>query len=458
MMEMMVAIVLFAIMATSVLSLLNTVIKTSTDGGSRLVATDLAMRELEITRDAFSSQLRGPTTVTTGRVPNPHQVAGGVSGGPIVVDGVPYTVVRTSQWRNIDSPVQSSCDDGSTLELAYLRVKVEVSWPALGDRTPVSVTSQLTPPKGTYDPTLRVGHIGLKVLDRDGKGAEGVTVRARHTDGTVRQTTTGADGCALFERATIGSWTVTVDTPGYVTPQAQATGSIQANVTEGVLWHGSMVYDEAASYSVVVCPPQGHTLPPSLYGTTDATKVPVTLANSGLLPGGSRPFSTAGTRTTKACPAADGTTFDAQAEVRTIASLWPYAAGYQVWMGACVENDPQSGGGVRDLPATSDPGVHTEVTTTLGAVTVTGAPTGVALVARQVTTQRDANGNVVIGYTDSACPQGATIPLGQANANGRLQTSLPWGRWQITRADATTSTPTEPFVTVAQGQTAELGL
>lgn len=430
--EVVVAMTLFAVLSSAVLSVLVATVRTSSDGGSRLVAADLASRELEITRDIFTSLSRGPTRITTGQVRNPDQLVGQTAGAPLVVDGVPYTVVRTAQWRNIDSAAASTCDEGGTLEFAYLRVRVDVSWPGLGDRPPVSMSAQMTPPKGTYDQSLAVGHIGLKVVDRLGEGRAGVRVVAR-TGATRRTTTTGDDGCALIEQVAPGTWTVTVDTAGFVTPQGEPTGTLTAAVQSGRLWTGSMVYDEAARLDVVICPPADHVLPPSLHATTSASQIPVTLANSGLLPGGSKPFRGAGTREIRRCPTAADPARQASAEVRAITSLWPYAAGYQLWSGGCVENDPQRTGQSRELPVASDPGQQTTATIVLGGVTVTGAPAGTALVATQVTTNADGT----VGTTDSACSDGARIDLGTGDAAGRLATSLPFGRWRITPAAGT---------------------
>ena len=66
----------------------------------------------------------GPDSVQTNLVVNPSPLAGGEAGEPLVVNGVPYTVERTAQWAPVEGEAASTCDEGTTTELAYLRVRV----------------------------------------------------------------------------------------------------------------------------------------------------------------------------------------------------------------------------------------------------------------------------------------------------------------------------------------------
>jgi type II secretory pathway pseudopilin PulG len=232
--EVVVALGLFAIMSTAALSVLVSAITLTRDDKARLEAVNLASRELEITRDTFSAVTRGPDQVETNRVLNPSPLPGGRVGDPLVVNKVPYTVVRTAQWAPVNSAAASTCDEGTTSELAYLHVKVQVSWPELGDRPPVTMDTVMTPPKGTY--SALAGHIGLKVIDSEGRPRSGVQVTARAASGATETGVTGDDGCALLAYLNAGSYAVTVSAPGFVNPKGDPTGTLTAQVQAGQLW------------------------------------------------------------------------------------------------------------------------------------------------------------------------------------------------------------------------------
>lgn len=399
--EVIVAFALFAVMSTAVLASLVAAVQLTREDRARMVASDLAARELEITRDAFASVLRGPDTVTTNLVVNANPLPGGTAGQPLVANGVPYTVSRTAQWAAVGSAAASTCDEGTTTELAYLRVHVEVSWPELGDRPPVAMETVMTPPKGTYS-TL-TGHIGLKVVDALGGPVAGVTVTARATSGTTKTGVTAEDGCALLAFLTPGAWSITVSRAGYVTPAGDPTGASTASVVAGQLWRGSVAYDAAATLQLDLQTAPGHVLPPT-------PGSPLVLGNSALLPSGRRAVAGSGAS-------------------RTIANLWPYPSGYQVWAGQCLDNDPQYTGEVREDPVDVAAGRTTHGRVWLAPLVVRGAA--------------GANVSAVLAppaTADTGCPTSPrpTIALGRLGADGTLATSLPYGVWVLTTAGGAT--------------------
>jgi len=394
-MEVMVAFALLAVMASALLVVVGATQKLTREDSARVAANNLASRELEITRDTFAGVTRGPDRVATNRVVNPSPLPGGTAGNPLVVDGVPYTVTREAQWASVNSQV-STCDDGSNAELAYLKVEVEVSWPGLGSRPPVTMDTVMTPLKGTYVATQ--GHLGLKVIDRLGAPREKVQVTVTSSS-TTRTAQTTDDGCVLFAFLDPGSYTVTLSGAGEVDPAGSATATRTVTVQSGQLWRGTQEYDRAATLVAAFETGQGHSLP------TDLSKVPVSLGNSALLPNGYK--SVTGTGTT-----------------RTLTNQWPYASGYQLWGGACIDADP---GDTGDLPVASDPGV-----------TATGR---VFLPPLQVTTP--AAGQVVTATHDAASGCAAySMVLGTTGGGGVLKTSLPYGTWKLTRSGSTAAPTT----------------
>ncbi|MCW2792137.1 MAG: hypothetical protein JWO76_1235 [Nocardioides sp.] len=409
--EVVVALGLFAVMSTAALSVLGSAITLTRDDKARLEAVNLASRELEITRDTFSAVTRGPNQVGTNAVRNPSPLPGGTVGAPLVVNGVPYTVVRTAQWAPVNGAAASTCDEGTTTELAYLRVKVQVSWPELGDRRPVTMDTVMTPPKGTY--SALAGHIGLKVIDSAGQPRSGVQVTARAASGNTETGTTGDDGCALLAFLNPGSYAVTVSTPGFVNPKGDPTGTITAQVQAGQLWRGTVEYDLASAITVSFATLPGYPVPAD-------TGMSVTLGNSALLPVGSRAVTGTG-------------------DPRTIAHLWPYPSGYQLWAGSCQDADPQFTDGQRDLPVSTPRGDTATAQVALGAIEVHGAA------SQAVVAKHD---------PDGLCPSGETLQLGTTGAGGLLQTSLPYGDWNVWIGADTTNVvvsqddATPPVVTV----------
>ncbi|MEQ6901007.1 prepilin-type N-terminal cleavage/methylation domain-containing protein [Nocardioides sp. YIM 152588] len=390
--EVVVAFGLFVVLVVASMVLLSWTQQSTRDNSYRTTALNLAARELAITADTFNSLLRGPDQVEINQVVNPDQFPGGTDGDPLVVDNVPYTVTRTAQWSAVGSSAASTCDEGTSQELAYLRVRVEVTWPG-GEERPVRMNTVLTPLKGTYSVTD--GHIGLKVIDRDGLPRGGQPVTITGPSGT-RTGSTASDGCVLFAFLTPGTYTVTMDRPGYVDLNGDATSVRTVTVTAGQLWRGSASYDQAASVAVTFTTESGYALPATntipLMFTTSAGSVERT-----------------GTGNT-----------------RTVGDLWPYASGYEVWAGRCLDNDPANLGEAREPVVAANPGATTSVDVPLAPLTVDRGSG-----ARTIT----ATSNPSIDNPQSPCSN-ITVTLG-TTAGGVLATSLPYGRWTI--ADGTST-------------------
>jgi prepilin-type N-terminal cleavage/methylation domain-containing protein len=390
--EVMVALVLFAILGTAIVVSINTASKLTYEDGARLTATNLAVRELEIARDTFTSVTRGPDRVRTNRVTNPSPLPGGSAGQPLVVDGTAYTVVREAQWAST-AAVASACDEGSSAELSMLRVDVTVSWPALGDRPPVEMSTLMTPPKGTY--SALTGHIGVRVIDRNGEPVVGATVTAKSASGAVKSGDTASDGCVLLSFLDAGTWTMTLDRTDHVNPAGDQTAKTTANVVQGQIWRGTIEYDEAAGIDVRFRTMSGHDLP------TGIDNIPVSLGNSAIVPSGMRAYVGTG-------------------QERKLRKLWPYPSGYQVWAGACVDNDP---GDARENPVEARPG-HTESATAKLAPIKVLVPNGSRVTALHV--------------KDTACTTDVSVVLNPGSPS-TLLTSLPYGKWTVSRTLGSTT-------------------
>lgn len=442
--EVIVAVALFGVLASALLVVLTSTIQVSNDDGRRTVAGNLAARELEITREIFTSQNRGPDKVVAGTNKNP--LPGGTVGQPLVVDDVPYTVTTRIDQQQLDKDYASTCDQDSGA-FAFISVHVEVKWPGLGGVMIVSMVNGSRPPKGTYQPGA--GHIGIKVIDALGEPRGGVAVTATPKSGTAGETktvTTSEDGCALIENRAPGSWEVKASAPGYVSQQGVATPTLTANVVTGTLWKGTFFYDRATALDVTICPPGGgYPLPQSLNST------PVSLGHPSLLPNGAKAFPGTGSRTSKDCaiptvnPDGSVTTPPADmrvAETRSLTNLWPYPAGYQAWAGGCPSNDPQynyaENGQTRDHPVTVEPGETSSTSVPLHPLNVSVLLNVAAVEAVPMT--------VTNTGTVAVCPDAPTIRLGTPTGGvlgvlaAKLKTSLPYGLWRIQRVGGLGST------------------
>ena len=395
--EVMVALVMFALLGTAILVTVVAANRVTYEDAARVAATNLAVREMEITRDTFSSPTRGPDRVRANRVVNPTPLPGGTVGQPLVVDKTNFTVVRTAQWSSVDGTA-SACDSGSSAELAYLKVTIEVTWPALKDRPPVTMTSTMTPPKGTY--SALTGHIGLRVIDRLGAPVVGRTVTARSSSGAVRSGDTASDGCVLISFLDAGTWTITLNQPGYVNPAGDPMATATAQVQQGQLWRGTIEYDAAAEIDATFTTQSGWGVPPTNAAGLD--QLQVTLGNSALLPSGSRSVPGAGV-------------------TRQLRSLWAYPSGYQVWAGGCLDSDP---GNFRRGPVDVTPGGPRPV------VELPLAPLTVSATANKTIT--------AVHAADTACPDGRTVVLGSVTGVD-LRTSLPYGTWKLSRSGSSTT-------------------
>jgi prepilin-type N-terminal cleavage/methylation domain-containing protein len=402
--EVIVAMALFLILSTASMSILLVSLKTTEVNRDRVGAANLAGRELEIVRNQFTGLTRGPDKVTLNQAINENPLTGAVCLGsacpPIVLDNVRYTVTRTVQWSAVGETAASTCDNGTSSELAYLRVNVSVSWDRMTGN-PISMDTVLTPPKGTY--STSTGHLGLKIVDEQGHPGAGHTVTITGASGTDTGVS-AADGCTVFAFLTPGPYTVSVDEHPFVNLKGEQHATLSVSVLIGQMAHSTLDYGVSATINAAFVTLTGYNLP-------DTNDIPLTLGNSGLLPSGSTPK--AGSRND-----IQQTVLGVMKSNRTVADLWPFTSGYQLWAGGCLDADPKATGQTRADAVASQSGGLTGAQVDLAPLDVSGAVSGAIINA--------------VHAPDTACPAGGNIKLGVANAAGTLKTSLPYGNWKIT--------------------------
>jgi hypothetical protein len=266
----------------------------------------------------------------------------------------------------------------------------------------------------------------VKVVGRDGQPQGGVPVTIA---GPSSQTgSTSSDGCAVFAFLPAGNYTVTMTDAGYVNSKNEPAPSYSAGVQVGAITRLAVDYDRASTLQVTIEPPSGYTAP-------DPNQIGLTLGNSALVPSGRVSYTGTGS-------------------ARTIGSLFPFAAGYEVWAGQCLDADPQFWGGQRDFLAAASPGQTTNITVPLLPVDVLVTRAGLPQSGQTILAKHMVAGAV---GGDAGCPSGVTHVLGVTDSAGRLRASLPLGWWQIEASGAAAGATTfeaklEPTAPAATGE------
>jgi hypothetical protein len=392
MVEVAIAMVLFGVLIAAVASSQSSALNIIRTNRHRSVAANLASEEMDAIRSTNF------TDIVVGRVEKPRDV-----------DGVEYTVTRDSQWVLGDAD-SGACEAPANAEPRYLRVDVFVEWPVMSGVDPVTSNTIVTPPVGTYDETS--GHIGVKVVDRDGDPVSGVQVALAGPQ-SASQTTT-EDGCAFFAYLPAGAYTTSVTAAGHVSDQGDPTPSQPASVAVGATTSILFQYDRAATLNL--------TLVGKDLGAPAPPDVSLTLVNSHILPGGTLVVPGSGSN-------------------RVIGNLFPFADGYEAIAGTCA--DTSSG----DPPLAVEPGATTTASVLLPEVLVTvvqdlggGSFAPVPGIPVQAT-----------HAADTSCTAGESFTIGVTDENGQLAFALPWGTWDVYVNGAPTTAVLDPLNPPADG-------
>jgi hypothetical protein len=385
----MVAIVVFAVVASGVAVAMGTSLNVTRNNKNRSVAANLASVEMDELRSTdFQTLVPGSLTSTQN------------------VDGLDYSIQQDLEWVS-QTATTGACDAPGGSKPAYLRATVLISWPNMSGAKPVKSQTIMTPPVGAYDPAS--GHIAVKVIDAAGAPADGHSVTISGPGGSSSQTT--VDGCAFFAYLDAGSYSVSLGTAGYVDRQGNNTPSQTATVNLAQTTSIVFDYDQASTLQLTLGQDGG--------GHPVLGDFPVTLYNSALLPTGYKLFTGAGS-------------------ARTISGLFPFPNGYGVWVGDCIDNDPEGrdgfgaplyAAGVRQV-APASPGQTTSMTVNMKLVDVFVEDSfGFPLVDAPVNATHPSDGQC--GAYD--------VDLGLTVAPNVVQTALPYGAW--TFISGTGSTP-----------------
>ncbi|MBH0116444.1 prepilin-type N-terminal cleavage/methylation domain-containing protein [Salinibacterium sp. NG253] len=402
--EVLVAMMIFAIVSLGVLQSLATVLAITRDNRARVVASNLAAQEVDLARDAGDVFTLFDETYTK------------------TLNGDVFTVTRSTAWVPSSNADATCGSGGGTLQ--YKRINIEVTWPNMRVGTePVQFDTLLAPNDRINDPDL--GTILVSVIGGSGEGSSGVSVGATPaspSEGAQSLSTSPAptddEGCTFILKVAPGNYNVSVSRSGYVTDDGQSSSPSQlTQVVAGTASSVSFNYDEAARFDVsyIAEPAPANveisrnmdTSFLSSYGVYTESSSSSSLTNSvNLFPWRSGYVGLAGTYIPK--PEDSASTADYCASPNP--ALWPE----EVVAGVTYRSpDP--------APVAANPGGSVDMVVPMGLVDVS------AIAGNRIRVKSTAP---VTGSGDPGCTESVTLNFSTLNSSTQY-IALPYGTWEI---------------------------
>jgi type II secretory pathway pseudopilin PulG len=231
--EVVVSAAVLAIVALAVLSGLDAANGASAREKARAVGASLAERDQERLR-----------TLSIETIGNPPQQ------GDVTVDGATYKIRSESEWITDDVGGTPACGSASS-QVEYVHITTTVTSSIIGTRVkPIKIDSLVAP---TTKWAEGHGTLGVKVVDRSAsKGVPNIAVSAASTAYTPTAETTDGNGCVVFNSVPVGTYTITLNTPGFIDRDGnQMTQTTMAVVAKKVGF-ATMTYDKSTSATIAV--------------------------------------------------------------------------------------------------------------------------------------------------------------------------------------------------------------
>ncbi len=383
--EVLVAMSVFSVLVTIVLGLVVRTAAVAASNDRRVVAANLAARQIESARSQRAVD-----------------IADGLTTRSETVGGVGYTVKQTATYVPADATTSVCTATGSAL--AYKLVTVTVTWPGMGRVKPIRADTLRAVGIGDDGLDATTGSVALAVVGADGAPVSDLVVTLS-PGGDTR--TTGDDGCAVFTSLAPTTYTASASATGYVgTANAQTASLTSLGVTAGGVARGTLMYDTDRAMTLTLSGPAGYQAPAGVRTVLRNTFVSET------------PYPVC-----SGTPAGCVTALPGQAQY-----LFP--AVYDVWAGTC--SDAKTAAGVPvvvDLQSTAADG--TTVALPMGRALVdVRSLLGVSLAGRTVTATHapEAAG------LGQRCVAGESYAL-PATVTGGVGVLLPAGTWTLSVAD-----------------------
>lgn len=137
-----------------------------------------------------------------------------------------YTVNSRADFVT-DATGTASCEQ-NTASADYIRISSTVTWPSIGSRPPVVIQSIVAPPNGT----IAANRGALAIAVKGGAGQPIPEIGLSGSGAGSFSGSTSENGCVIFGNLPAGSYTVSVNAPGYVDKDGKSPGSVTAGVVE----------------------------------------------------------------------------------------------------------------------------------------------------------------------------------------------------------------------------------
>ncbi|WP_347754164.1 carboxypeptidase regulatory-like domain-containing protein [Agrococcus sp. ProA11] len=381
--EVLVAMFVFAIISTLVLSSLVQITTLTQQSRAQHVAANLAAGEIDFAHDTpdLFTLLNDTRDVT--------------------VNGTIFHVRRETAWVG-DTSSTVSCGGGN---LRFKRVHVTVTWDGMrASAEPVRADTLISPTERINDPSK--GTVLVSIIDSIGEGVGGATVSLTATSGgaSIPNVTSDAQGCAYFLQVPKGTYDVTIAKSGYTGVLQETPLQRDVSVQAGSSTTVGLQYDLAARLDLTFAPGSSARMPSSM---------PLTL------------LSTYGVRTYTLPTTAARQTVGAHPRVsyRVVAGEFQQANGDE-----CDALDPTAWTegivGVENLA----PGVATEISGEPGATVTADVPMGIVRVPLAIVTLR---ATARTGRPDDPTCD-ASIQLEYKNVPLGGVIAVPYGTWEFT--------------------------
>lgn len=231
--EVVIAMFAFAIIALGVAYSLVSTMRSAVDAKNRQVAVNLAAQSIDHARSMSDIFLLSTgVTRTVSKVPG---------------DATAFTLTRSVQWVTSNG-IDRSCGAGGGA-LLQKKINVSVTWPGSSTAFPVRSDTLVAPPSPVNDPAL--GAILISVHDANGAGVAGVAVTTTPSTGKAIPAT-DSDGCSYALGVPPASYLVKIARAGYVDVN-QVGSPVTANplvVGAGTTLSADFAYDLAGTVSV----------------------------------------------------------------------------------------------------------------------------------------------------------------------------------------------------------------
>ena len=398
--EVIIAMMVFMVIATAVAYTMTAALKVTKDSRSRVAAANLASQEIDLDRSTANIFGLLDTTRT------------------VIVSGQVFTIKRATQWVS-DPNVAQSCGTGGGGSLRYKRINVSVTWPGMASpASAVRSDTLLSPSHDVHlnDPTK--GTILVSVSDQSGAGIPGVAVSAAPSlvpNGAVAPPTpavTDSQGCTYLLSVTPGNYDVTVSRSQYLDGDQKPTPIKSTVVAAGNSGSTQFTLAQQATLNLVYAPNYTATTPMIATNqdvTFDAiteqaiSSGPVSSINLFPYAGGYGVLAGNMSAAVPYCNSVDP-------------ALWP--AGPSI-MGATMTS------GSRQLAATTSPGGSSSgVPVVMGIATITGLISGQFVTAEQ-------QSSAPSGTNDPGCASPSLSYKFNAVTATSATIALPFGTWKL---------------------------